>query len=61
MSLDEFLRQSTLVRDDEMKPLRYSLDHFRERLLFFYFPSIDQGSHMLWGKHDAELLGRPRG
>jgi predicted AlkP superfamily phosphohydrolase/phosphomutase len=56
LSLEEFLRQSRLVRDDEMKLLRYSLDHFQEGLLFFYFSSIDQGSHMLWGKHEAELL-----
>lgn len=55
-TLEEFLRQATIVRDDEMKLLRYSLDHFREGLLFFYFSSIDQGSHMLWGKHEPELL-----
>ena len=24
--------------------------------LFFYFSSVDQNSHMLWGKHDADLL-----
>jgi predicted AlkP superfamily phosphohydrolase/phosphomutase len=56
LDLREFLRQSALVRDDEMKLLRYSLDHFQEGLLFFYFSSIDQGSHMLWGKHEGELL-----
>ena len=56
LNLSEFLLQSRLVRDDEMKLLRYSLDHFREGLLFFYFSSIDQGSHMLWGKHEPELL-----
>ena len=56
LTLDEFLRQSRMVRDDEMKLLSYSLDHFREGLLFFYFSSIDQGSHMLWGKHEAELV-----
>ncbi len=39
-----------------MKLLHYSLDHFREGLLFFYFSSIDQGSHMLWGKHEPALL-----
>jgi predicted AlkP superfamily phosphohydrolase/phosphomutase len=55
-TLDEFLRQIALVRDDEMRLLGYSLDHFREGLLFFYFSSIDQGSHMLWGKHEPELL-----
>jgi predicted AlkP superfamily phosphohydrolase/phosphomutase len=39
-----------------MKLLGYALDHFREGLLFFYFSSIDQGSHMLWGKHEPDLL-----
>ncbi len=56
LDLGEFLQQIRLVRDDEMKLLGYSLDHFREGLLFFYFSSIDQGSHMLWGRHEAELL-----
>jgi predicted AlkP superfamily phosphohydrolase/phosphomutase len=55
-TMEEFLRQAALVRDDEMKLLGYSLDHFREGFLFFYFSSIDQGSHMLWGKHEPELL-----
>jgi predicted AlkP superfamily phosphohydrolase/phosphomutase len=55
-TLAEFLEQITLDRDDEMKLLRYSLDHFREGLLFFYFSSVDQGSHMLWGRHEPELL-----
>jgi len=54
--MPEFLRQSHLVRQDESKLLHYSLDHFRQGLLFFYFSSIDQDSHMLWGKHNAELL-----
>lgn len=56
LDLGEFLLQCRLVRNDEMKLLHYSLDHFREGLLFFYFSSIDQGSHMLWGKHEPELL-----
>ena len=56
LNLEEFLHQATLVRNDEMKLLGYSLDHFREGLLFFYFSSIDQASHMLWGKHEPELL-----
>jgi len=54
--IHEFLRQSRLVRDDERKLLRYSLTHFNDGLLFFYFSSIDQDSHMLWGKHETELL-----
>jgi predicted AlkP superfamily phosphohydrolase/phosphomutase len=54
--LPEFLSQSHLVLDDERKLLDYSLEHFRDGLLFFYFSSIDQSSHMLWGQHEGELL-----
>ena len=56
LDMPEFLRQSRLVREDEHKLLRRSLEHFQRGLLFFYFSSIDQDSHMLWGKHNAELL-----
>lgn len=55
-TIEEFERQSGLVQADELKLLRYSLAHFRDGLLFFYFSSIDQNSHMLWGKHEPELL-----
>lgn len=55
-TMEEFERQSALVQSDELKLLRNSLDHFHEGLLFFYFSSIDQNSHMLWGKHEPELL-----
>jgi predicted AlkP superfamily phosphohydrolase/phosphomutase len=54
--LPQFLSQSRLVLNDEKKLLDYSIEHFREGLLFFYFSSVDQNSHMLWGQHDAELL-----
>jgi predicted AlkP superfamily phosphohydrolase/phosphomutase len=54
--LPQFLLQSHLVLIGEQKLLNDSLDHFREGLLFFYFSSVDQNSHMLWGQHDAELL-----
>jgi predicted AlkP superfamily phosphohydrolase/phosphomutase len=56
LTMEEFERQSALVQSDELKLLRYSLAHFREGLLFFYFSSIDQNSHMLWEKHEPELL-----
>jgi predicted AlkP superfamily phosphohydrolase/phosphomutase len=54
--LPQLLSQSRLVLNDEKKLLNDSLDRFREGLLFFYFSSVDQNSHMLWGQHDAELL-----
>ncbi len=59
-SLADYIAQSRLVFEDEHKLLRYSLDHFQEGLLFVYFSSIDQNSHMLWGKHEPELLATYR-
>jgi len=56
LTMQEFLQQSALVQNDEMKLLHHTLGDFREGLLFFYFSSIDQNSHMLWAKHEAELL-----
>jgi len=55
-SLADYIAQSRLVFDDEKKLLQYSLAKFHEGLLFVYFSSIDQNSHMLWGKHEPELL-----
>ena len=55
-SLSEFLSQSSMVFEDEHKLLRYSLSQFHDGLLFVYISSIDQNSHMLWGKHMAEVL-----
>jgi predicted AlkP superfamily phosphohydrolase/phosphomutase len=55
-NLLEFLTQSRLVMADERKLLDDSLNQFRNGLLFYYFSSVDQNSHILWGQHDAELL-----
>jgi predicted AlkP superfamily phosphohydrolase/phosphomutase len=55
-NLHEFLIQSRLVVDDEQRLFRYALRHFESGLLFFYFSSVDENSHVLWDKHDAELL-----
>jgi predicted AlkP superfamily phosphohydrolase/phosphomutase len=55
-NLEEFLSQSRLVLNDEHRLLNESLDRFHEGFLFFYFSSIDQNSHVLWGHHEAELL-----
>ena len=56
LTLSEYLSQSRLVFEDERKLLRYALGHFTDGLLFVYFSSIDQNSHMLWGKHMPEVL-----
>ena len=55
-SLSDYLSQSHLVFEDEHKLLRYSLGQFENGLLFVYFSIIDQNSHMLWGKHELEVL-----
>ena len=56
LDLPEYLEQSRLVAEEHTTMLRDSLDRFREGLLFFYFSTIDRDSHMLWGKHETELL-----
>jgi len=56
LSHQQFLEQSQSVLSDSLRMFRFELDHFRQGLLFFYFSSIDQNSHMLWGKFESELL-----
>ena len=55
-NLPQFLAQSRLVLKDERMQLRYALRHFERGFLFFYFSSVDQNSHILWGRHEPELL-----
>ena len=55
-TLPQFLAQTRLVFDDERRLLSYSLRHFGQGLLFFYFSVVDENSHMLWGRHEPELL-----
>lgn len=55
-NLPQFLTQSRLVLEDERMQLRYALRHFEHGFLFFYFSSVDQNSHMLWDRHERELL-----
>ena len=55
-NLAEFRSQTQLVFEEEHNLLRYALKHFESGLLFFYFSSIDQNSHVLWGRHEADLL-----
>jgi predicted AlkP superfamily phosphohydrolase/phosphomutase len=49
----EFWQQSQIVYEEQRRSLDYVLDRFEEGLLFFYFSSVDQGSHMLWRYADA--------
>ena len=50
----EFWAQSQFVFGERRRALDHFLDTFEEGLLFFYFSSVDQGSHMLYHFADAE-------
>jgi len=56
LSRAEFLTQSRKVLADSLRLFRYELDRFQDGLFFYYFSSVDQNSHMLWGRYDGELL-----
>jgi predicted AlkP superfamily phosphohydrolase/phosphomutase len=53
----EFWDQSQFVYGEQSRALDYFLEHFEEGFLFFYFSSVDQGSHMLWRYADPEHPG----
>jgi predicted AlkP superfamily phosphohydrolase/phosphomutase len=56
LSREEFLTQSRKVLADSLRMFRYELDRFQGGLLFYYFSSVDQNAHMLWGRYDNDLL-----
>lgn len=56
LTLDEFLEQSEFVLNESRVLFSRELERFDNGLLFFYFSSIDQNAHMLWGRHDDKLL-----
>lgn len=51
---EEFWEQAQFVYSERRRALDYFLDEFKEGLLFFYFSSVDQGSHMLWRFMDED-------
>ncbi|MGB2691458.1 MAG: alkaline phosphatase family protein [Thermodesulfobacteriota bacterium] len=50
----EFLEQTDLVMEEEMKMLVYELEHFKSGMLFFYIGRVDQLSHMFWRTMDPK-------
>lgn len=56
-SLDDFIDETKRIAATERRLLGYSLRHYEGGLLFYYFSTVDQASHMLWGKHEDALLG----
>jgi predicted AlkP superfamily phosphohydrolase/phosphomutase len=56
LSKYEFLTQSKQVLSDSLRMFRHELDRFTGGLLFYYFSSVDQNAHMLWGRYEPDLL-----
>jgi predicted AlkP superfamily phosphohydrolase/phosphomutase len=54
--LQEYLCQSRLVAGEQFAMLQQAMREYQGGLLFFYFSTLDQNSHMLWGKHEDTLL-----
>ena len=50
----EFWEQSQFVYGERRRALDHFLDTFEAGVLFFYFSSVDQGSHMLYHYADTE-------
>lgn len=57
LSGGEFWHQGQIVYGERSKALDHFLKNFDEGLLFFYFSSVDQNSHMLWRYSDREHPG----
>ena len=48
----EFLKQTNIVLEEELRMLKYELNRFKSGLLFFYIGRADQLSHMFWRTMD---------
>jgi predicted AlkP superfamily phosphohydrolase/phosphomutase len=48
LGVEDYLKQTAIVLRERLAMYDYALDHFNSGLLFFYFCSLDQNSHMLW-------------
>jgi predicted AlkP superfamily phosphohydrolase/phosphomutase len=54
--LPEYLAQSRIAAAEQLALLRHGIERFKDGLFFLHFMGIDQNSHMLWGRHETELL-----
>ncbi len=50
----EFLQQAEIVLEERMRMFNYELERFRSGLLFFYFSTLDQGTHTFWRLMDPK-------
>ncbi len=54
---EEFWQQAQSVFQERRRAFDHLLEDFQEGLLFFYFSSVDQGTHMLWRYMDPQHPG----
>lgn len=50
---EDYIRQSEIVFEENIRLYRYFLDNFNEGFLFYYFSTLDQNTHMLWQLADV--------
>ena len=50
----EFLKQASIVFEEELRMLDYALERFQSGLLFFYIGQVDQFSHVFWRSRSPE-------
>ncbi len=48
----EYIQQTSIVLDEELRMFEYELNRFKSGLLFFYFGRTDQLAHMFWRTMD---------
>lgn len=51
-----FEQQIGFISDDEFRMFNHELKNFHSGVLFLHYGPVDQGSHMLWGKYEPDLL-----
>ena len=54
LGVADYLKQSEIVQAERLELYEHMLESFDEGLMFFYFCSLDQNSHMLWFLADEE-------
>ena len=50
---EDFLRQATLVAEENRRQYRHVLERFDDGFLFYYFGNLDLVSHMMWRTMDS--------
>lgn len=52
LSIDEFYQLSRMILEERHRLFHHLFDRFEEGLFFFYYCSIDQGTHIFWHLRD---------